>query len=151
MGRFRKRDGCVASHIFRYRSRRPHREVMEGLKLELVQEPNRLRLVQRASPFQPKAVTVLSPFESVMGKWKALSTSLAGRRHTGGECVRHPTDLAAMGGSGAFDPGALSIDRSVSGDWQQIRTHRAAPANLAAFNAALIASDAVTARPSQSP
>lgn len=29
--------------------------------------------------------------------------------------------------------------------WQQIRTHRAASANLSAFNSALIPSDAVTA------
>ena len=47
---------------------------MEGLKLELVQEPNRLPLVERASPFRLQAITVLSPFESAMGKWKAMST-----------------------------------------------------------------------------
>ena len=41
----------------------------------------------------------------------------------------------------------LSIDRTVSADRQQIRTHRAVPANLSAFNGALIASDALTARP----
>ena len=46
-GRFRKRDGRFESHIFRYRGRRPHREVMEGLKLELVQEPARLPLQER--------------------------------------------------------------------------------------------------------
>lgn len=111
-GRFRKRDGRFASHIFRYCGRRPHREVMEGLKLELVQEPNRLPLVERASPFRPEAVTVLSPFESAMGKWKALSTWLAGRRYTGGDYVRHPADLAAMRGSGAFDPGAVTGARA---------------------------------------
>lgn len=40
----------------------------------------------------------------------------------------------------------LGVDRTVAADRQQIRTHRAVPANLSAFNAALIASDALTAR-----
>ena len=43
----------------------------------------------------------------------------------------------------------LRIDRTVSPDWQQIRTRRAVPENLSAFSAALIASDAPTARSPQ--
>lgn len=106
-GRFRKRDGRFESHIFRYRGRTPNPEVMEGLKLELVQEPVRLPLVRRQSPFQPEEVSVVDPFEIAMGKWTALATWLAGRRYTGGDYVRHPADLAALRGGGGFERGVV--------------------------------------------
>ena len=94
-GRFRKRDGRFESHIFRYHGRQPHPEVVEGLKLELVQEPARLAPV-RAKGLQQREVRLIDPFEIAMGKWQALSTWLAGRKYTGGDYVRHPADLCAL-------------------------------------------------------
>ena len=39
-----------------------------------------------------------------------------------------------------------NMKATVSRDWQQIQAHRAAPATLSAFNPALIALDAISAR-----
>ena len=100
-GRFRKRDGGFESHIFRYRGRLPHDEVQQGLKLELVQAPNRLPLDWEEGKVRPQ-VPLIRPSEIAMGKWQALCTWLAGRRYTGGDYVRHPADLAAI--SGALEP-----------------------------------------------
>ena len=105
-GRFRKRDGRFESHIFRYRGRRPHREVMEGLKLELVQEPARLPLQEREG-LRGADVPLIGAFEIAMGKWQALSLRLAGRRYTGADYVRHPADLAAMSAAPGFERDAL--------------------------------------------
>ena len=69
--------------------------MQEGLKLELVQEPNRLPLVRAGGLHRPE-VRLIDEFEIGLGKWQALSKWLAGRRYTGGDYVRHPADLAAM-------------------------------------------------------
>ena len=105
-GRFRKRDGRFESHIFRYCGRRPHREVMEGLKLELVQEPARLPLQEREG-LRGTDVPLSGAFEIAMGKWQALSRRLAGRRYTGADYVRHSADLAAMSVAPGFERDAV--------------------------------------------
>ena len=126
-GRFRKRDGRFESHIFRYRGRRPHREVMEGLKLELVQEPARLPLQEREG-LSGADVPLIGAFEIAMGKWQALSRWLAGRRYTGADYVRHPADLAAMSAAPGFERDAvrgvrrrLAAERSGPGITQALR------------------------------
>ena len=110
--RFRKRDGRFESHIFRYRGRRPHGEVVEGLTLVLVQEPNRLPL-KLAEGLRGADVPLVGAFEIAMGKWQALSTWLAGRRYTGGDYVRHPMNLAAMSAAPGFERESLRGARSL--------------------------------------
>lgn len=119
-GRFRKRDGRFESHIYRYHGRQPHREVVEGLKLELVQEPARLPLQEREG-LRGLDVPLIGAFEIAMGKWRALSTWLAGRKYTGGDYVRHPTDLAAMSGAPGFERDA------VRGAWAELVGARRGP------------------------
>ena len=94
-GRFRKRGGRFESHIFDYSGRLSHPAVQQGLKLELVQEPNRLPLIAEPGRYGPR-VDLVDPFEIGMGKWQGLSMSLAGRKYTGPDYVRHPMDLAAI-------------------------------------------------------
>ena len=112
-GRFRKRDGRFASHIFRYRGRLPHDEVQQGLKLELLQRPTRLPLMWRPGKTRPE-VPLVRPPETAMGKWQAICTGLIGRRHTGPDYVRHPADLAVM--SSMLEPTVIAdMAREVRG------------------------------------
>lgn len=119
-GRFRKRDGRFASHIFDYRGRLPHAEVVEGLKLELVQQPNRLPLVRREG-LTGCTLRVLNPAEIAMGKWQALSTPWFSRRDTYPELIRHPWDLGTMETvlEASFNPPAKTL--------QELADERRAP------------------------
>jgi len=110
-GRFRLRDGRYESHIFDYEGRSPHSRVVEGLKLELVQWPNRLAL--RPVPgLTGRLVRVIRPAEIAMGKWNAVSARLPGRARIYPDLVRHPWDLGAMSAilteTGAEPTAALS-------------------------------------------
>lgn len=94
-GRFRRRDGRFASHIFDYHGRMPDPCVVEGLKLELVQQPNRLPL-HPVPGLSGKLHSVISPLEIALGKWSAVTTRLPGRARIYPDLVRHPWDLGAM-------------------------------------------------------
>ena len=94
------------------RGRRPHGEVVERLKLELVQEPNCLPL-RLTEGLRGADVPLVGAFEIAMGKWQALSTWLAGRRYTRGDYVRHPMDLAAMSAAPGFERESLRGARSL--------------------------------------
>ena len=94
-GRFRKRDGRFESHIFRYRGRQPHDKVPQGLKLELVQKRTRLPLIWEVGKIRSE-VPLVHHSEIAAGKWQALCTRLAGRRHSSPDYVRHPADLVTI-------------------------------------------------------
>ncbi len=94
-GRFRRRDGRYESHIFDYEGRMPHKRVVEGLKLELAQKPNRLPLFH-VRALGGGTVQVISPMETSMGKWQAVCERLPGRARIYPELIRHPWDLGSM-------------------------------------------------------
>jgi len=109
-GRFRRRDGRFETHIFTYDGRLPHEKVLGGLKLELVQKPNRLPLDPvrgLAGDLHP----VIRPTEIAMGKWRAVVRRLPGK-YSYPDLVRHPWDLGAMSAilaeAGASPTAALS-------------------------------------------
>ncbi len=94
-GRFHKRGGRFERHVFDYRARTPHSRVPSTLKLELVQQPNRLPL-RRVRGLTRCEVPFISAMEICMGKWQALCARLPGRARDNPALVRHPGDLAAM-------------------------------------------------------
>ncbi len=94
-GRFRRRDGRFESHIFDYQGRVSHPLVVEGLKLELLQRPNRLPL-HPVPGLSGKLHSVIGPLEIAMGKWSAVFSRLPGRARIYPDLVRHPWDLGAM-------------------------------------------------------
>ena len=94
-GRFHKRGGRFESHIFDYQGRTPHKRVIQGLKLELVQRPNRLPL-DRVIALTGGTVQIISPMEISMGKWQAVCERLLGRALIYPELIRHPWDLGTM-------------------------------------------------------
>ncbi len=94
-GRFRRRDGRFQSHIFAYEGWIPHQRVVEGLKLELVQQPNRLPL-SHVPALGGGTVLVISPAETCMGKWHAVCDRLPGRARIYPALVRHPWDLGTL-------------------------------------------------------
>ena len=69
--------------------------MQERLSLELAQGPNKLQPIVKKGQFGPE-VSLVDPFEIAMGKWRGLSMSLAGRKYTAPDYVRHPMDLATM-------------------------------------------------------
>ena len=94
-GRFHKRGGRFESHVFNYRPRTPHPHVPSTLRLELVQQPNRLPL-DRVDGLTRREVQVVDLMEICMGKWQALRERLPGRPRDNPALVRHTWDLAAI-------------------------------------------------------
>ncbi len=73
----------------------PHERVVEGLKLELVQKPNRLPL-SHVRALGGGTVQVVAPMETSMGKWQAVCARLPGRARSHSSLIRHPWDLGTM-------------------------------------------------------
>ncbi len=94
-GRLHKRGGRFEGHVFDYRPRTPHPRVPSTLKLELVQQPNRLPLFS-VDGLTRVTVQVVDLLEISMGKWQALCERLPGRPRDNPALVRHPWDLATM-------------------------------------------------------
>ncbi len=94
-GRFRRRDGRFESHILAYQGRLPHSRVLSGLKLEMVDKPNRLPL-SRLAGRTGRMVQTVDPVEISMGKWQAVCERIPGRAVLNPALIRHPWDLGAM-------------------------------------------------------
>ncbi len=90
-----KPSGRFESHVFDYRPRTPHRRVPSSLKLELVQQPNRLSL-ERVMGLTGDTVQVVDLMEISMEKWQAVCERLPGRALDDPALVRHPWDLGTM-------------------------------------------------------
>ncbi len=91
----RPRHGRIETHVLLYQGRMPHERVPPGVKLELVQKPNRLPL-ESVEGLTGRSIQITSTMEISMGKWQAVRERLPGFAVINAPLIRHPWDLGTM-------------------------------------------------------